>query len=112
MKHSSPDQPPDPPSSDHPAWQTKEVLDHVKQDLQAHLGDVRDAAAHAVEGVRATANTTAAAAREGYEALRHDAVTHFGSYREELEYHIRREPLKAVGLAALAGLVLGLLARR
>ncbi|MFN0128925.1 MAG: hypothetical protein ACKV19_19815 [Verrucomicrobiales bacterium] len=99
-------------SETEPAWQTREVLEHAKQDLQARLSDVRDAAAHAVDGVRATATTTAAAAREGYEALRHDAATHFGSYREELEYHIRREPLKAVGLAALAGLVLGLMARR
>lgn len=95
-----------------PGWQTKEVLEHAKHDLQARLSDVREAAAHAVQGVRATANSTAAVARDGYQALRHDAVTHFGSYREEIEYHIRQEPLKAVGLAALAGLVVGLLARR
>jgi ElaB/YqjD/DUF883 family membrane-anchored ribosome-binding protein len=93
-------------------WQTKEVLEHAKHEIQARLADVRDAAAHAVDGVRATATSTATVARDGYQALRHDAVSHFGSYREELEYHIRQEPLKAVGLAALAGLVVGLLSRR
>lgn len=93
-------------------WQTKEVLEHAKHDLQARLSDVRDAAAHTVHGVRATATTTAAAARDGYQAMRHDAATHFISYRDEIEYHIRQEPLKAVGLAALAGLVVGLIARR
>lgn len=100
------------PSSPDDSWQTKEVLEHAKHDLQARLSDVREAATHTVHGVRATAATTAAVARDGYEALRHDAVTHFSSYREELAYHIRREPLKAVGLAALTGVVLGLLARR
>ena len=103
--------PPAPTPGDEP-WQTKEVLEHAKHDLQARLSDVREAAAHTVHGVRATATTTAAVARDGYQALRHDAVSHFSSYREELEYHIRQEPLKAVGLAALAGLVVGLLSRR
>jgi ElaB/YqjD/DUF883 family membrane-anchored ribosome-binding protein len=93
-------------------WQTKEVLEHAKHDLQARLSDVREAAAHTVHGVRATASTTAAAARDGYQAMRHDAVIHFSSYREEIEHHIRQEPLKSVGLAALAGVVVGLLARR
>jgi ElaB/YqjD/DUF883 family membrane-anchored ribosome-binding protein len=93
-------------------WQTKEVLDHAKQDLQARLSEVRDAAAHAVHEVRATASTTAAVARDGYQAMRHDAAVHFTSYRAEIEHHIRQEPLKAVGLAALAGLVVGLLSRR
>lgn len=100
------------PASPDDSWQTKEVLEHAKQDLQARLSDVREAASHAVDEVRATASTTAAAARDGYQALRHDAVVHFSSYREELAYHIRQEPLKAVGLAALTGVVIGLLARR
>lgn len=105
---------PTPPASapgDEP-WQTKEVLEHARQDLQARFSDVCEAATHTVHGVRATAATTAAVARDGYQALQHDAVSHFSSYREELEYHIRQEPLKAVGLAALAGLVVGLITRR
>jgi ElaB/YqjD/DUF883 family membrane-anchored ribosome-binding protein len=103
--------PPASTSGDEP-WQTREVMEQAKHDLQARLSDVREAAAHTAQGVRATAATTATAARDGYHALRHDAVSHFSSYREELEYHIRREPLKAIGLAALTGLVVGLLRRR
>jgi ElaB/YqjD/DUF883 family membrane-anchored ribosome-binding protein len=94
------------------SWETREVLENAKHELQERFTDVRDAAAQTVHGMRATATTTAAVARDGYQALRHDAVSHFGSYREEWEHHIRQEPLKAVGLAALTGLVIGLLARR
>lgn len=103
--------PPAAPAGDEP-WQTREVLEQAKHDLQARLSDVRDAAAHTVHEVRAAAATTATAARDGCHALREDAVSHFSSYREELEYHIRRKPLKAVGVAAFAGFVLGLLRRR
>lgn len=99
------------PPSDEP-WQTKEVLEHARHDLQSRLTDVREAAAHTVDEVRATASTTAAVAREGYQALRHDATSHFTSYQEELAFHIREQPLKSVGLAALAGLVVGLMVRR
>jgi len=112
MKQTPSDDKEEEPAGHDSSWQTKDVLEHAKHDLQARLTDVREAAAHTVEGVRATASTTAAVAREGYEALRHDAVSHFGSYREEIEHHIRQEPIKAVGLAALAGLVVGLMARR
>jgi|GEM_PF-1982689 len=109
MNHHNPATPPAP--SDEP-WQTKEVLEHAKQDLQSRLTDVKEAATHTVHEMRATASTTAAVARDGYQALRHDATTHFSSYREELAFHIREQPLKSVGLAALAGVVVGLLVRK
>lgn len=93
-------------------WQTKEVIDHAKHDLQARLSDVKDAARHTAHEVKATAATTAAAAREGYHALREDAAVHFYTYREELEHHIRQDPIKMLGVAALGGFVLGLIFRK
>lgn len=93
-------------------WQTKEVIDHAKHDLQARLSDVKDAARHTAHEVKATAATTAAVAREGYHALRDDAAAHFYTYRDELEHHIRQEPLKMLGVAALGGFVLGILFRK
>ncbi len=100
-----------PPVPSDDTWQTKEVLDHAKQDLQSRLSEVKKAAKHTSEEVQAAAATTAAIARDGYQALRQDAATHYASYREELACHIREQPLKSVGLAALGGLVLGLLLR-
>lgn len=94
------------------SWQTKKVFDHAKHDLQSRLLEVKEAATRTANEVQATAATTAAVAREGYEAIREDAITHCNSYRRELACHIREQPLKSVGLAALGGLILGLLARR
>lgn len=98
------------PSDD--SWQTKQVLESAKSDLQSHLTDVKDAARHTYQEVREAASVTAAAARDGYQALRQDASTHFVTYREELEHYIREQPLKSIGAAALAGLILGLLVRK
>lgn len=100
-----------PPVPTDDSWRTKQAFDHAKQDLGAHFSDVKDAARHTTDEVQAAAMSTAAAAREGYHALRQDAATHYASYREDLACHIREQPLKSVAIAALGGVVLGLLAR-
>lgn len=105
-----------PPYSPSPSpddtWQTKEVLQQAKHDLQSHVSDVKAAAARTLDEVRSTAASTAAAARDGCQAVRHDATLQFRSYQEEIEHTIRQQPLKAVGLAALTGLFIGLLSRK
>ena len=98
------------PSQD--AWRTKEVFDHVKHDLQSHFSELKDTASHATHEVQAAAASTAAAAREGYHALRQDAAAQYASHRRDLACQIRENPLKAVGIAALGGVVFGLLVRR
>jgi ElaB/YqjD/DUF883 family membrane-anchored ribosome-binding protein len=94
------------------SWQTKQVFESARSDLQSHLTDVKDAARQAVHEVKETASVTAAAARDGYQAIREDASAHFTTYRDELEQYIREQPLKSIGAAALAGLILGLMVRR
>ena len=105
-----------PPYSPSPSpddtWQTKEVLQQAKHDLQSHVSDVKAAASRTLDEVRSTAVSTAAAARDGCQAVRHDATLQFRSYQEEIEHTIRQQPLKAVGLAALTGLFIGLLSRK
>jgi len=99
------------PATNEAPWQTKQVFDQAKQDLQSHFADVKDAAKNTSSEVQAAAASTAAAAREGYHALQQDAATHYASYREDLAHQIRQQPLKSIGLAALGGVVLGLLIR-
>jgi ElaB/YqjD/DUF883 family membrane-anchored ribosome-binding protein len=104
--------PSSPSSSTDDTWQTKEVLQQAKHDLQSHVSDVKAAAARTLDEVHSTAVSTAAAARDGCQAARHDATLQFRSYQEEIEHTIRQQPLKAVGLAALTGLFIGLLSRK
>jgi len=94
------------------SWQTKEVIDHAKQELQSHFSDVKDAIKQTANEVQAAAATTATVAREGYQAIRHDTAAHCVSYRDHLAWQIREQPLKSLGLAALGGLVFGLLVRK
>jgi ElaB/YqjD/DUF883 family membrane-anchored ribosome-binding protein len=101
-----------PSPSPNDTWQTKEVLQQAKHDLQSHVSDVKAAAARTLDEVRSTAASTASAARDGCQAVRHDATLQFRSYQEEIEHTIRQQPLKAVGLAALTGLFIGLLSRK
>jgi ElaB/YqjD/DUF883 family membrane-anchored ribosome-binding protein len=101
-----------PPASSDDLSHTKQVFDQAKQDLQSHFTHVKDATRHATDEVQAAAAGTAAAAREGYHALRQDAATQYASYRKDLAFQIREQPLKSVALAALGGVVLGLLVRR
>jgi len=100
-----------PPASSDDLSHTKQVFDQAKDDLQSHFSDVKDATKHATGEVQAAAASTAAAAREGYYALGQDAAMQFASYREDLAGQIREQPLKSVALAALGGVVLGLLVR-
>jgi ElaB/YqjD/DUF883 family membrane-anchored ribosome-binding protein len=94
------------------SWKTKEVLDHAREDLQSHFSDVKKAAQHTTAEVQAAAATTAAAAREGYQAMRQDVLSHGASYQKGLADRIRQQPLQSICLAALGGLVIGVLARK
>lgn len=101
-----------PPASSDDISQTRQVFDQAKQDLQTHFEQVKDATRHATAEMQAAAASTAAAARDGYQALREDAATQYASCRQDLASQIREQPLKAVALAALGGVVLGWLTRR
>jgi len=94
------------------SWQTKEAFDQAKEAFQTRLGGVKKAAEHAAEEARAAAAATAAVAREGYQAMRHDAAMEYDSCRQGLACRVRKQPLKFIGFAALGGLILGLLFRK
>jgi ElaB/YqjD/DUF883 family membrane-anchored ribosome-binding protein len=51
-------------------------------------------------------------ARRGYDQARAAASTHAHDYRERAETYVRDEPMKAIGIAALIGAVLGVLIAR
>jgi ElaB/YqjD/DUF883 family membrane-anchored ribosome-binding protein len=100
-----------PQTSPHDSWHTKQVIDQTKESLRPHLSEVKEAARHVSEEVQAAAAVASNAAREGYTALREDAVTQYASYRDEFAARVREQPLKAVALAALAGFCFGLAVR-
>jgi ElaB/YqjD/DUF883 family membrane-anchored ribosome-binding protein len=53
-----------------------------------------------------------AQAKRGYEAAREMAVDHAHDYMDRTETYVRNEPWKAIGIAALAGAVVGVLLSR
>jgi ElaB/YqjD/DUF883 family membrane-anchored ribosome-binding protein len=98
-------------SSHHDTWHTKQVIDQAKESLRPHLSEVKEAARHASDEVQAAAEVASNAAREGYTALREDAVTQYAGYRDDFAARVREQPLKSVALAALAGFCFGLAVR-
>ncbi len=91
---------------------TRQTLENAKSDIQGRLSDVKEAAQHTYDEVKGAATATAQAAREGYQALRREATEQFESYSEEVRHYVRDNPLKSVGAALLAGVVVGMLARK
>ncbi|MFN0125176.1 MAG: hypothetical protein ACKV19_00635 [Verrucomicrobiales bacterium] len=104
--------PPIPAAAGDTLSQTKQLFDQAKQDLQSHFTHLKDATRQATAEVQEAAAGTAAAARDGYHALRQDTATQFASYRKGLTFQIREQPIKSVALAALGGAVIGWLVRR
>jgi ElaB/YqjD/DUF883 family membrane-anchored ribosome-binding protein len=86
------------------------------EDLQAVVTDAEEllkaTAGHAgdkVQEVRARAEESLSAARERLDDMREDALEHARELVTSGEEYVRRNPWQAVGIAAGAGLVVGLL---
>ena len=92
--------------------QSRPNLEHAKSEIQSRFSDVKDAAGHAVSEIKTAASAAGQSAKEGYEALREDATERFDNYSAEVRTYVRDNPLKSVGTALLAGLVVGMIARR
>jgi ElaB/YqjD/DUF883 family membrane-anchored ribosome-binding protein len=92
------------------------TVDKLLEDLQAVVTDAEEllkaTAGHAgekVQEVRARAEESLSAARERLGEVREDAVLKARELVSSGEEYVRRNPWQAVGIAAGAGLLVGLL---
>jgi ElaB/YqjD/DUF883 family membrane-anchored ribosome-binding protein len=82
-------------------------------DAEALLGQARTLSGAGALAAREEFERRLAQAKRGYDAAREMAVDHAHDYMDRTETYVRNEPWKAIGIAALAGAILGvLLARR
>jgi ElaB/YqjD/DUF883 family membrane-anchored ribosome-binding protein len=92
------------------------TVDKLLEDLQTVVRDAEDllkaTAGHAgerVQEVRARAEESLSAARERLGQIRDDAVDRARELASSGDEYVRRNPWQAVGIAAGAGLLIGLL---
>ena len=82
-------------------------------DAEVLLGQARTLSGAGAAAAREEFERRLAQARRGYDAAREMAVDQAHDYMDRTETYVRNEPWKAIGIAALAGAVVGvLLARR
>lgn len=97
----------------------KVSTDKLVSDLQAVVQDAEDLlratagqAGEKVAQARARAEESVRAARERMEELQEDVVERAQELADSADSYVRKNPWQAVGIAAAAGLVIGLLVSR
>ena len=99
-----------------PASESERFLADLKTfvtDAEALLGQARTLSGAGALAAREEFERRLVQAKRGYEAARGMAVDQAHDYMDRTETYVRNEPWKAIGIAALAGAIVGvLLARR
>ena len=81
-------------------------------DAEVLLGQAKTLSGAGALAAREEFERRLAQAKRGYEAAREMAVDHAHDYMDRTETYVRNEPWKAVGIAALAGAIVGVLLTR
>lgn len=81
-------------------------------DAEALLGEARTLSGAGALAAREEFERRLAQAKRGYESAREMAVDQAHDYMDRTETYVRNEPWKAIGIAALAGAVVGVLLSR
>ena len=84
----------------------------VVKDAEELLKATAGLAGEKVAAARERAEASVRSARERLSTVREDVVEHTREAAERADDYVRRNPWQAIGVAALAGLVIGLLASR
>ena len=99
-----------------PSSESERFLSDLKSfvtDAEALLGQARTLSGAGALAAREEFERRLAQAKRGYDAAREMAVDQAHDYMDRTETYVRNEPWKAIGMAALAGAIVGvLLARR
>lgn len=99
-----------------PSSESERFLADLKSfvtDAEALLGQARTLSGAGALAAREEFERRLAQAKRGYDAAREMAVDQAHDYMDRTETYVRNEPWKAIGIAALAGAIVGvLLARR
>ena len=99
-----------------PASESERFLADLKTfvtDAEVLLGQARTLTGAGALAAREEFERRLAQAKRGYESAREMAVDQAHDYMDRTETYVRNEPWKAIGIAALAGAIVGvLLARR
>jgi ElaB/YqjD/DUF883 family membrane-anchored ribosome-binding protein len=84
----------------------------VVKDAEELLKATAGVAGEKVSAARERAEASVRSARERISNVREDVVEHTREAAERADDYVRKNPWQAIGVAALAGLVIGLLASR
>jgi ElaB/YqjD/DUF883 family membrane-anchored ribosome-binding protein len=84
----------------------------VVKDAEELLKATAGLAGEKVAAARERAEASVRSARERLSTVREDVAEHTREAAERADDYVRRNPWQAIGVAALAGLVIGLLASR
>lgn len=87
-------------------------LQTVIEDAEALLKATANQAGEKVQEARARAQESLGAARERLESMKDDAMRQARELVDDGEEYVRENPWKAIGIAAGAGLLIGLLVSR
>lgn len=81
-------------------------------DAEALLGQAKTLSGAGALAAREEFERRLSQAKRGYDAAREMAMDHAQDYMDRTETYVRNEPWKAIGIAALAGAVVGILFSR
>jgi ElaB/YqjD/DUF883 family membrane-anchored ribosome-binding protein len=99
-----------------PSSESERFLSDLKtfvSDAEALLGQARTLTGAGALAAREEFERRLAGAKRRYGVVREKTVDHAHDYMDRTETYVRNEPWKAIGIAALAGAIVGvLLARR
>ncbi|HKE45581.1 MAG TPA: DUF883 family protein [Steroidobacteraceae bacterium] len=84
----------------------------VVKDAEELLKATAGVAGEKVSAARERAEASVRSARERMSNVQDEVVAHTREAAEQADAYVRRNPWQAIGVAALAGLVIGLLASR
>jgi ElaB/YqjD/DUF883 family membrane-anchored ribosome-binding protein len=94
---------------------TDKLLDDLKavvNDAEELLKATAGQAGEKVSAARARAEASVRAARERMSEMQDDVLAQTKEMAEEADAYVRKNPWQAVGIAAAAGIVVGLMLRR
>jgi len=84
----------------------------VVKDAEELLKATAGLAGEKVAAARERAEASVRSARERLSSVQEDVIAHTRETAERADAYVRKNPWQAIGVAALAGLVIGLLASR
>ena len=95
------------------------TTDSIFDDLRTVVKDVEDllkatagVAGEKVAAARERAEASVRGARERLSSAQEEVIAHTREAAEQADEYVRKNPWQAIGIAALAGLVVGLIASR